>query len=178
MKTMIRYLYIAILLLISVLGSSQPVPNVEENIPYLMTFGPKAETSWGDDDFSQAFFFLVPEEYTQPFFIRVFDPDTGGEIDEIAGVFNTRQVYEVYGGETAWSEPDARETSPDPENIRVVPSWLHVPLLKIRVTITAGTPLGPLIQHRENMWSNITVVFSRLYVKGLKVTTEICIAFF
>jgi hypothetical protein len=28
-------------------------------------------------------------------------------------VFNTRQVYEIYGGETAWSEPDARETSPN-----------------------------------------------------------------
>ncbi len=113
MKKMIRHLYIVILLTVSVLGFSQPVPNVEENIPYLMTFGPKAETSWGDEDFSQAFFFLVPEDYTQPFFIRVFDPDTGGEIDEIAGVFNTRQVYEVYGGESAWSEPDARETAPD-----------------------------------------------------------------
>jgi len=106
------YQYIIILLSISVLGFSQPVPNVEENIPYLMTFGKAAETSWGDDDFSQAFFFLIPEEYDQPFFIRVFDPDTGGEIDEIAGEFNTRCVYEVYGGEGVWTEADARETSP------------------------------------------------------------------
>lgn len=109
---MCRYQYIIILLTISAIGFSQPVPNVEENIPYLMTFGKEAETSWGDDDFSQAFFFLIPEDYDQPFFIRVFDPDTGGEIDEIAGEFNTRSVYEVFGGEGAWSEPDARETSP------------------------------------------------------------------
>jgi hypothetical protein len=109
---MIRQLYIIILLTVSVLGTSQPVPNVEENIPYLMTFGMRAETSWGDDDFSQAFFFLIPEEYDQPFFIRVFDPDTGGEIDEIAGVFDTRSVYEVFGGEGVWTEPDARETFP------------------------------------------------------------------
>ena len=109
---MIKQLYIFILLTISVLGVSQPVPNVEENIPYLMTFGLRAETSWGDDDFSQAFFFLVPEEYDQPFFIRVFDPDTGGEVDEIAGVFDTRCVYEVFGGEGVWTEPDARETTP------------------------------------------------------------------
>jgi hypothetical protein len=109
---MARQLYIFILLMISVLGFSQPVPNVEENIPFLMTFGPKAETSWGDDDFSQVFFFLIPEEYDQPFFIRVFDPDTGGKVDEIAGVFDSRQVYEVYGGDKAWSEPDARETRP------------------------------------------------------------------
>ena len=105
-----RILYI--LLIISYMGYSQPVPNVDENIPFLMTFGPEAETSWGDDDFSQAFFFLIPQEYTQPFFIRVFDPDTGGEIDEIAGQWNTRSTYEVFGGESVWSEPDARETSP------------------------------------------------------------------
>jgi hypothetical protein len=109
---MSRYIHTAILLIISVLGFSQPVPNVEENIPYLMTFGKQAATSWGDDDFSQTFFFLIPKDYDQPFFIRVFDPDTGGEIDEIDGEFNTRSVYEVFGGEGNWSEDDARETSP------------------------------------------------------------------
>ena len=36
---------------------AQPVPAPDENIPYLMTFGNMAETSWGDDDFSQTFFF-------------------------------------------------------------------------------------------------------------------------
>jgi len=78
-----------------------------------MTFGNLAETSWGDDDFSQTFFFLIPQDYDQPFFIRVFDPDTGGEVDEIAGEWNTRCVYEVFGGESVWSEAAARETSPD-----------------------------------------------------------------
>ncbi len=109
---MIKQLYIFILLVISALAFSQPVPNVDENIPYLMTFGPTAETSWGDDDFSQAFFFFIPVEYDQPFYIRVFDPDTGGEIDEIAGEFNTRCTYEVFGGEGVHSEDAARETSP------------------------------------------------------------------
>lgn len=109
---MIKQLYIFILLTFSTLAFSQPVPNVEENIPYLMTFGNLAETSWGDDDFSQAFFFLIPQDYDQPFFIRVFDPDTGGEIDEISAEWNTRCVYEVFGGENVWTEVDARETSP------------------------------------------------------------------
>lgn len=109
---MIKHIYIPILLVISALGIAQPVPNVEENIPYLMTFGMEAETSWGDDDFSQTFFFLVPEEYDQPFFIRVFDPDTGGEVDEIAGAWDTRSVYEVFGGDKVWSEDDAKETKP------------------------------------------------------------------
>jgi hypothetical protein len=108
-----RIIYISTLLIICVSGYSQPVPNVEENIPYLMTFGNQADTDWGDDDFSQTFFFLIPDGYDQPFFIRVFDPDTGGEIDEIDGVFDTRSVFEVFGGEGNWSDPDAKETSPN-----------------------------------------------------------------
>ncbi len=107
-----RLKYTIILLIISVVVYSQPVPNVEENIPFLMTFGGESETSWGDDDFSQAFFFQIPKDYNQPFFIRVFDPDTGGEIDEVKGEFNTRCVFEVYGGEGNWSDPAAKETSP------------------------------------------------------------------
>ena len=90
---MIKLIYTFTLLIICVLGYSQPVPNVEENIPYLMTFGNESATDWGDDDFSQTFFFQLPEEYDQPFFIRIFDPDTGGEIDEIRGEFNTRCVF-------------------------------------------------------------------------------------
>ncbi len=107
-----KLIYTFTLLIICVLGYSQPVPNVEENIPYLMTFGNESATDWGDDDFSQAFFFQLPEEYDQPFFIRVFDPDTGGEIDEIRGEFNTRCVFEVFGGAGNWSDPAAKETSP------------------------------------------------------------------
>ncbi|MEZ5070531.1 MAG: hypothetical protein R2751_06100 [Bacteroidales bacterium] len=107
-----RFIFFQLVGLTCLAGIAQPVPNVEENIPYLMTFSPKAEISWGDDDFSQAFFFMVPEGYDQPFFIRVFDPDTGGEVDEIAGEWDSRQMYEVYGGDGVWSEADARETSP------------------------------------------------------------------
>ncbi len=107
-----RLIHSLLLVFIAIGGLAQPVPNVDENIPYLMTFSPQAEVSWGDDDFSQAFFFMIPEGYEDPFFIRVFDPDTGGEVDEVAGTFNSRQIYEVYGGEGVWSEPDAQETSP------------------------------------------------------------------
>jgi len=90
----------------------QPVPAGDENIPYLMTFGPKAETSWGDDDFSQTFFFLVPKDFTQPIYIRVYDPDIGGSTDELNGVWDTRMTYGVYGGKESYSHKDARETQP------------------------------------------------------------------
>ena len=48
----------------------QSAPAEDENIPYLMTFGKKAETSWGDDDFVQTFFFLIPEKFKKPIYIN------------------------------------------------------------------------------------------------------------
>jgi hypothetical protein len=105
-------LFLLIALSVTVLLQGQPVPAGDENIPYLMTFGPKAETSWGDDDFSQTFFFLVPKGFSQPVYIRVYDPDTGGEVDEINGEWDTKMTYSVYGGRECYSHEDARETSP------------------------------------------------------------------
>lgn len=88
---------------------AQPVPGNDENIPFLVTFGRQGETSWGDDDFYQIWFFTVPLEFTQPFYIRVFDPDCGGEHDEIQGVFNSRTLFSVYGGQGV--DPEINENS-------------------------------------------------------------------
>ncbi len=74
-----KYCTLLILVVYMAAGAkAQPVPAGDENIPYLMTFGPKAVTSWGDDDFSQTFFFLVPKSFSQPVFIRIYDPEIGG----------------------------------------------------------------------------------------------------
>lgn len=91
---------------------AQPVPAGDENIPYLMTFGPKAGTSWGDDDYSQTFFFLIPKDFTQPVYIRVYDPDISGITDELDGVFDSKMTYSVYGGKDCYSHKDAKETQP------------------------------------------------------------------
>ena len=112
MKMRELYLISAIVFILSESVFSQPVPNVDENIPFLMTFGTKAEKSWGDDDFSSTFFFLLPKEFNQPIFIRVFDPDNGGEVDEIAGVWDSRTAFFVYGGKGCWSDKDAQGVDP------------------------------------------------------------------
>ncbi len=112
MKEMRRLIFIGFAIFFYQLSCAQPVPNKEENIPYLMTFGNESEISWGDDDFSQAFFFQIPSDFKDQVFIRVYDPDTGGAIDEIRGGWNTQCQFEVYGGEGCHSEEDARETSP------------------------------------------------------------------
>lgn len=90
-------------------GYSQPVPGKDENIPFLVTFGKQGETSWGDDDFYQVFFFTIPKDFTQQFYIRIFDPDCGGEHDEIQGDFNTRTLFSVYGGKGV--DPERNEDS-------------------------------------------------------------------
>lgn len=88
---------------------SQAVPGKDENIPFLVNFGKDGKTSWGDDDFFQIFFFTIPKDFKQQIYIRVFDPDTGGENDEIQGVFNTRCLFSVYGGSGV--DPEKNENS-------------------------------------------------------------------
>jgi hypothetical protein len=76
----------------------QEVPGKDENIPFLVNFGKNGETSWGDDDFSSVFFFTIPKDFNRQFYIKVFDPDCGGENDEIQGLFDSRTMFSVYGG--------------------------------------------------------------------------------
>lgn len=98
--------------LFGLMTRAQAVPNPGENIPYLVTFGAQAAPSWGDDDHVQTMFFLVPKTTGGAVYIRVFDPDCGGALDERKGVWNTRTQFTVYGGTGAHSTPDARATSP------------------------------------------------------------------
>lgn len=91
---------------------AQSIPSTVENIDYIVTFGNKAQTSWGDDDFSQTFFILIPKEYTKPFYIRLYDPECGGELDEANGAFNTTTTFEVFGGHGAFTNPDAQAINP------------------------------------------------------------------
>jgi hypothetical protein len=64
--TLIRHLYSIFLILTFYLVlsvnplSGQEVPGSDENIPFLVTFGKEAMTSWGDNDFIQLVFFPYP----------------------------------------------------------------------------------------------------------------------
>ena len=105
-------LVIAVGIMPAFYGHCQPVPAVEENIPFLITFGGEAPTSWGDDDHCQIFFFTVPHDFNQPLYLRVFDPDCGGENDEINGKFNTSTRFSVYGGTGCITNEDSRQINP------------------------------------------------------------------
>ncbi|WMJ74028.1 hypothetical protein RCC89_12765 [Cytophagaceae bacterium ABcell3] len=95
---------------------AQPVPSSEENIPFLVTFGKDADPSWGDDDFSQTFFFVIPPDQKKPVFIRVYDPDTGGSYDEVKGVADTKTKFSIYGGKGCITDPAATSVDPEGKN--------------------------------------------------------------
>ncbi len=115
-KSKYRFLILILLLAFSCTSflGAQAVPGKDENIPFLVTFGKEGKTSWGDNDFYQIFFFSVLKDYAKPFYIRVFDPDCGGENDEIQGNFNSRFVFSVYGGKGV--DPDKNEDSKGLDN--------------------------------------------------------------
>lgn len=88
---------------------AQPVPGIDENIPYLMTFGKNSQTEWGDDNFLQIIFFSIPSDFSDPVYIRVFDPEVGGKHDELNGVWDTKTRFSVYGGAGSCSNKDAQK---------------------------------------------------------------------
>lgn len=91
---------------------AQEVPSPQENIAYLVTFGINSDHSWGDDDFSQTIFYSVSKNQTTPFYLRIYDPETGGELDEVNAGWDTKMKYSVYGGKDAYSDKDARGVNP------------------------------------------------------------------
>lgn len=90
------------------LGYGQALPHESENIDFISTFCNQADKSYGDDDFQQTFFIVLPKTLNTSFFIRLFDPDTGGMHDEIKD--NTSKTkFSIYGGKGCFSDPKARE---------------------------------------------------------------------
>ena len=116
LKKLIYRLFLILLIaeLPANLSFGQAVPGKDENIPFLVTFGKQGKTSWGDDDFNQIFFFTILKDYKKPFYIKVFDPDCGGEHDEIQGDFNTKTLFSVFGGKGV--DPEKNEESKGLDN--------------------------------------------------------------
>jgi hypothetical protein len=91
---------------------AQSVPSSDEKFEYLATFSKQADKKWGDDDYIQTVFFVIPENNKTPVYIRVYDPDNGGKIDENRGGFDSRTKFSVYGGKGAHSAPEAKLVEP------------------------------------------------------------------
>ncbi|MGB0404180.1 MAG: hypothetical protein ACPGEG_08795 [Salibacteraceae bacterium] len=108
-----RILLFTCFLFASLLSLGQAIPSTSEGFKYFVTFGNEASPSWGDDDFNQTIFFLVPKNYNRPFYIRIFDPDIGGLHDEKKGEFNTYVRFSLFGGVGAHSTLAAKGINPE-----------------------------------------------------------------
>lgn len=95
---MFRFIFSVLCFSCASISWSQMIPGQEENIPFLITFGASGLHENGDDDNIQSFFFIIPDSYKNPFFIRIFDPEIGGLNDEAIGDFNTQTKFSFYGG--------------------------------------------------------------------------------
>ncbi|MES2514643.1 MAG: hypothetical protein V4580_10890 [Bacteroidota bacterium] len=98
--------------LFSLIVRSQQTPSPEEKIPFVCTFSKDSDKDWGDDDGVQTFFFVIPDSYKKPVYVRIFDPEIGGTIDENHGPFNSKCKFAVYGGNKAHSDPAAKSQDP------------------------------------------------------------------
>ena len=82
-------------LLLSV-SAAQAQEGVAER-PLSVTYGPKALAQEGDDDHREVILLSVPEGTSDRLYLRVFDPDLGGDHDLIYGKPDTEARYTVYG---------------------------------------------------------------------------------
>jgi hypothetical protein len=112
MKSFTLYIIILLFNLLSLIVCAQQTPSPEEKIPYVCTFSKGSDKDWGDDDGVQTFFFVIPESFKKPVYVRIFDPEIGGSIDENHGPFNSKCKFTVYGGNKAHSEPAAKMQDP------------------------------------------------------------------
>jgi hypothetical protein len=94
-----------------------PSPDTTLETGYVSTFGSAAPGAFGDDDHVQVIFFEVPDGTPGNLFIRVFDADTGGALDELYGGGGTTISYTLRGGSGAYSVQDARSSHPGPAGI-------------------------------------------------------------
>ncbi len=65
--------------------------------PLSVTYGPKALPQEGDDDHQEVILLSVPRDMSERLYVRVFDPDLGGDHDLVYGKPDTETRFMVYG---------------------------------------------------------------------------------
>ncbi|QTA85729.1 PKD domain-containing protein [Desulfonema magnum] len=103
--------FLFIIFLILELSVPSRVPAYES--AYLITYGADAKTIEGDNDFLQVIFIRIPEHLKNSVYIRIFDADCGGRLDDLySGQWDTRTRFRIFGGKGAWSDPGLKSPFP------------------------------------------------------------------
>jgi len=78
----------------------------------MVTYGPQAPISEGDDDFKQVIFFQIPESVSDNLYLRVFDIDCSGDLDLKFTDWDTETRFSLYGGAGAYSAATIKSAVP------------------------------------------------------------------
>lgn len=65
---------------------------------FFVTYGNMAKQDCAEEESHQTIFIVIPEHHLNSFYVRVFDPDCGGENDNSNGLWETNTEFEFYGG--------------------------------------------------------------------------------
>ena len=89
-----------------------------QEAPLVVTYGPAASTAEGDPDFREVIFLSVPDGLEDRLYLRVFDPDTGGEHDLVYDAADDTQVrFTLFGGEGAYTGAAGAGVEPGAEQL-------------------------------------------------------------
>ncbi len=103
----------AILILLVGILLTVGMPAFADEIANFVTYGPQAGTQEGDDDFTQVFYFYVPADVTDSLWLRIYDPDCGGNDDSrYYKLYDTQTRFAFYGGESAATCPGCDSPNP------------------------------------------------------------------
>ena len=101
-------------------------PSLAQEHILLMVYGPEAKT----EDLRegsliilspptrQIIFFQVPVITSDSLYLRIFDADCGGVLDSRHGIFDTKTLFQLFGGDSAYSAPTLKNPSPSDKYVR------------------------------------------------------------
>ena len=147
----------------TVVPSPHPSTTLDSDTAFVSTAGSGVPPAQGDDDHLQVVFFEVLEGPDDPFYVRIFDADTGSTYDEV-GLDNafgdTATTLTLLGGPGAYTEPDARSPHPGAAGIssgQIIAqqtitvdgaldgSWLTWPLQRSQGELVGGSRVFKLV---------------------------------
>jgi len=86
-------------------GVAQSATSID--MPLLVTYGNKAPIREGDPTFRQVIYISLPADLKERVYIRLFDPDTGGDHDLIYTRPDTTTRFALFGGDGAFAGDEA-----------------------------------------------------------------------
>ncbi len=80
----------------------------------MVAYGKNSGTIEGDYDFLQVIFIKIPGDMRDPLYVRIFDADCGGKLDErYTAKWDTRTRFRLLGGKGAYSVSGLKKPTPD-----------------------------------------------------------------